>query len=419
MLKQNRYYHFIVVMALFLAAGCASTNQTSRINLAFLYHPEKQFANLESVVYHLNDTASDIYVKVNFSDLLYAKDPFSGLYICSYRLSCKMWKGYEEGEVVFFSSELSGDSINYGRNAGTIHSFQLPARYPGNYIVALELFDMNRKASTVQYVNILKSDRAGRQNFLVFGQEDQLLFRTYLYPDQGFKIVTDDREQATLTVNCYFRDFPLARPPYLEDREPVFNYLPDSVFLLPLSSGQTGRIALNRRGFYHIRKDTTRREGLTLFIFEEGFPEIFSAEQLREPLKYITTKKEFDSLMASSQPKAAVDNFWLTMAGSPERAKSLIQKYYGNVEESNLYFTSYHEGWKTDRGLIYTVLGKPNYVYRSDDSEEWIYGEPQHRSSLRFTFLKVKNPFSDNDFMLLRSPTFKEPWFITVQSWRR
>jgi GWxTD domain-containing protein len=154
-------------------------------------------------------------------------------------------------------------------------------------------------------------------------------------------------------------------------------------------------------------------------VFDEGFPEIYTPEQLRAPLKYITTNKEFDLLMASDQPKAAVDNFWLSKAGNEERAKSLIQKYYRNVEESNAYFTSYLEGWKTDRGLIYTVLGKPNYVYRSENTEEWIYGEPEHRNSLWFTFVKVKNPFTDRDYMLLRSPTFKDPWNITVQSWRR
>jgi len=419
MQRLNRYHRNLILLIVLISAGCATTNKTSLNNLSFLYQPELQFATLDLKIHHINDTISDLFIRVNFSDLVYEKDPFSGIYRCSYRLSYKMWKSYESPEIISGSTLISGDSISYGKDAGTIHSFSLPARYPGEYVVEVELFDLNRKAPSKQFATVWKSSMQGRQNFLVFNQYEQILFRNYLYPGERFRVVTDDQSLSRLFVSCYYREFPLARPPHVSDREPVFEHQPDSMFEIPVSSGSTAWMEFGPEGFYHFRKDTTSREGMTLFIFDEGFPEIYSAEQLREPLRYITTNKEYDTLMASDQPKAAVDNFWLSKAGSEERAKMLIQKYYGNVEESNLYFTSYLEGWKTDRGLIYTVLGKPNYVYRSDNSEEWIYGEPENRSSLQFTFVRVKNPFTDNDFMLLRSPTFKEPWNITVQSWRR
>jgi GWxTD domain-containing protein len=399
--------------------SCSSVSRTSRTNLAFLYNPEKQFAAIEHAVFHTTDTTSDLFVRVNYNDLIYLKNPFSGIYTCSYRLSCKMKSSYESAGVLAGSSIVSGDSINYGKSAWTIHTFELPARYPGNYTVELEVFDLNRQASSTQFVEVRKTSLNGRQNFLVFDQNEKLVSSNQVFPGDRFRVVSDDHTLNELTVSCYFRDFPEARPPFVSDREPVFDYKPDSVFEVELSSGQTGWLQLERKGFYHFRKDTSQREGLTLFVFDDGFPEIYTPEQLRAPLKYITTNKEFDLLMASGQPKAAVDNFWLSKAGNEERAKSLIQKYYRNVEESNAYFTSYLEGWKTDRGLIYTVLGKPNYVYRSENTEEWIYGEPEHRNSLWFTFVKVKNPFTDRDYMLLRSPTFKDPWNITVQSWRR
>lgn len=417
--RLNRYYRNMVFLVLLISAACATTTRTSLNNLSFLYQPDKQFAKLELKIYHVNDTLSDLYIKVNYGDLVYEKDLFSGIYRCSYRLSYKMWKGYDSPEIVSGSTQISGDSLNYGRNAGESHTFQLPAKYPGDYVVEVELFDMNREASSKQYTSVRKSNMNGRQNFLVFNQYEQLVFRNYLYPGERFRVETGDPELSGIFVSCYFREFPLARPPHVADREPVFEHKPDSLFQVSVHSGRTGWMEFYRKGFYHFRKDTTQREGMTLYVFDEGFPQIYSADQLREPLRYITTNKEYDTIMASDQPKVAVDNFWLSKAGSEERAKMLIQKYYSNVEESNIYFTSYLEGWKTDRGLIFTVLGKPTYVYRSDDSEEWIYGEPQNRSSLQFTFVRVKNPFTDNDFMLLRSPTFKEPWNITVQGWRR
>jgi GWxTD domain-containing protein len=220
-------------------------------------------------------------------------------------------------------------------------------------------------------------------------------------------------------VNCYLREFPVARPPYLEDREPVFDYRPDSSFTINFSGGSSEVFIVREMGFYHFLRDTSRRAGYTLFCFSDGYPDVTTPEQLAGPLRYITTRKEYDSVMSSGNLKAGVDNFWLSTARSPERALALLQKFYSQVEESNTWFSSYTEGWKTDRGLIFTVLGRPDYVFRDNDSEEWVYGEPGYRNSLRFTFVFVSNPFTDNDFMLLRSPTFKDPWFITVQSWRR
>ena len=36
-----------------------------------------------------------------------------------------------------------------------------------------------------------------------------------------------------------------------------------------------------------------------------------------------------------------------------------------------------------------------------------------------FLFIKVQNPFSDNDFRLTRSPLLKNPWYNMVDNWRK
>ena len=137
-----------------------------------------------------------------------------------------------------------------------------------------------------------------------------------------------------------------------------------------------------------------------------------------EPMRYITTKKEFTFLYESEDKKAAVDKFWLDVAGSSERARTLIREYFNRVESSNHYFTSYMEGWKTDRGIIYIIYGSPNVIYKGKDYENWIYGEENNVMSVSFTFSKVNNPISNNDYQLNRSSSYKNTWFRAVDSWR-
>jgi GWxTD domain-containing protein len=417
-IKSNFIPVFIVSLVIIMT-GCGTTSKVSLQNLVFLFQPEKQFADLKSCVYHNSDSTSTLFVKVLFNDLLYVKDPYTGLYACSYRLSYSLNEGYEGKVILQTASVISGDSINYGKSAATVHSFEIKVSYPNKYLLEIVLFDLNRHSGTTVYLEVDKRSAQGRQNFLVVNRDRELVYDDFLPAEEPFQIISNRTALAALFVNKYVRDFPVARPPYTDDREPAFDYKPDSIYMIPLYNGESDLITLGGPGFYHFRQDTVSREGLTLFCFPDGFPEITEAEQLRSPLRYITTKKEYDTLMESSNIKAAVDEFWLKMTRTPERASLLFQKYYSNVEDANTFFTSYHEGWKTDRGLIYIIFGMPDYAYRGEGYEEWVYGEPQNRSSLQFTFVQVNNPFTCNDYMLLRSPTLKEPWFVTVQSWRR
>ncbi|HCA83184.1 MAG TPA: GWxTD domain-containing protein, partial [Flavobacteriales bacterium] len=75
-------------------------------------------------------------------------------------------------------------------------------------------------------------------------------------------------------------------------------------------------------------------------------------------------------------------------------------------------------GWKTDRGMIYLIFGEPAFIDRTTDSETWIYGDRFSTASLRFNFLKIQNPFSDNDFLLQRMPVYKPEWYKAVDVWR-
>lgn len=137
------------------------------------------------------------------------------------------------------------------------------------------------------------------------------------------------------------------------------------------------------------------------------------------PIRYLTTKNEYNDLEAMNNDKEAVDKFWIENAGNADRAKQMIKLYYNRVMDANRFFTSYLEGWKTDRGVIYIIYGQPNIVYKGRNAEYWVYGEDKNMLSIHFDFNKVENPFTDNDYSLTRSPVYKDGWYIAVDNWRR
>ena len=236
---------------------------------------------------------------------------------------------------------------------------------------------------------------------------------------QPIRVVTEDTTSRNFRVKIFSRNFPTPVPPFVEQLRAPFNYLPDSTFSLELKGGKSAFFTPARMGFYFFQSDTARVIGPTLFRMNAGFPKVTQHIMMLDALRYITSSKEFQQLKAYEIQKVAVDSFWIANTGRPDIASELIRKYYSRVETANKLYTSFTDGWKTDRGMIYIVIGKPSSVYRSFDQEVWIYGEYDDPGALRFFFNKAKNPFTDNDYVLERNEYYKSSWYQCVQVWRR
>jgi hypothetical protein len=68
--------------------------------------------------------------------------------------------------------------------------------------------------------------------------------------------------------------------------------------------------------------------------------------------------------------------------------------------------------------MIFILFGPPATVYVYPDREEWGYGTYGYSGTLNFTFEKIYNPFSDNDYVLRRSPFYEQPFYRAVARWR-
>jgi GWxTD domain-containing protein len=287
---------------------------------------------------------------------------------------------------------------------------------PGTFLLRVILTDLNKNFSQEFFVPMETEGIQSRQFFKVTDINDQPVFRNFIRNDEPVRISFRDTLKKKIWCKYYNRDFPLAAPPFSFDNREGFNYKCDSLFEVDL--GNNDPLKLQAPGFYHFQIDTGMRQGLTLFRFEHSFPQVTTPEQMLESVRYLTSKREYEEMLSNPSVKNAVDRFWMDRGGNAEKSKSLIRKYYSRVQEANEYFTSFVEGWRTDRGMLYIVLGVPNTVYRSSSTETWIYGTPNSTLALNFMFTRVNNPFSDNDLVLSRSPVYESNWYRAVETWR-
>lgn len=400
-------------------ASCTYYSKVSNQNLYFSYRKEFNTIHPGFTVYHVADSVTNLYYRYSWSEFLFVKPQGEQEFEANAKISWKLLQNYESkllldsGSVIMTSK--SKESVSDLVEEGVI---RMKFKRGITGVLELTVADRNRNKFVRQFISIDKSNMTNRQNFVATIKE-RVLLQNYTDQPDTVTVYHSSRESKALTIRYYKREFPVATPPFSEYQAKPFQYKSDSLFTVTSNDSGHFKFVLKDEGFYHLQSDTAVKDGFTLFRFHSGYPTIRKADELLYPLRYITTKKEYEQMNMQQNKKAAVDDFWLNNSGGSSRAKELIRTYYNRVQDANHFFTSYLEGWKTDRGMMYIIFGAPTAVYRSSNSETWVYGEENNIRSLHFTFVKVLNPFTDNDYSLMRNENYKDSWYIAVDTWRQ
>jgi GWxTD domain-containing protein len=156
----------------------------------------------------------------------------------------------------------------------------------------------------------------------------------------------------------------------------------------------------------------------------EYFPRVKSPRELAEPLVYLMSEDEHKELMSiedDQELKEAVDRFWLSNIRSINRAKHVIFRYYERVEEANRQFTSFKEGWKTDRGMIYILFGPPVRTEEWLNGQQWLGSRETRDTRYNFLFKRTRiqsDYFPFDNYILQRHQNYHTYQYQQIKLWR-
>lgn len=373
----------------------------------------------EFMVYHESDSLSRLHFKVPTAQLTYAVVEREAPRQASVRLHYNLYPNFNSTNILDSATVLLRGIEQETTGDFLIGEFPFRAKGDATYVLEIMAEDVFRGQNHTEYIRIDKMNLISRQNFLLTSLATELpLFSYYLNDKTPVLIQHRSPQKVAMEVRYYNREFGLAPPPFSMYNPRPFQYEADSTAQLqPVDSGWI--FTPGRAGFYHLLMNSQSKTGLTLFAFKGNFPELKQVDELVEPLRFITSKKEYTNIITAANPKDALDAFWLDNTINQERARELIKQFYSRVESANRYFSCHKAGWQTDRGMVFMIFGPPNVTYRNTSTETWIYGEENNFMSLTFNFTRVNNPFSDNDYLLNRSPVYKNAWYRAVDSWRQ
>lgn len=388
--------------------------------LADIYNPGKTTLHPEYSIYHINDSSSLAYIRINPSELLFSMANEENLPLARLRIKYELYHLTDDikREVLRDSASIvlvvNRDEIK----ANYFTTIPLKAYLGNKYFLLLDVFDEIRRTKTQASLLVDRNSRFGSQNFRVISPSTGYpLFQRSFAKGEQFRIIFNQLGYDSIYIDFYDPDRSMPRP--------LFSNLPEQPLKTEADTSwayaynDTMLFELVFPGTYIFKVNKSQAEGLCLMNFSDNFPRVRSADDLLGPLIYLTSSAEFRDLRMQLNRKLAVDNFWLGIAGNMEAARELIKVYYNRVVFANLYFTSYKEGWKTDRGMIYIVFGAPNILEKSSNTEKWTYITGKGNKPIELVFERKENLFTYEDFQFIRDIDSNPYWKSAVQSWRK
>jgi GWxTD domain-containing protein len=426
-----RTFYILLALSLCIVSIDSCKMQEAAIDpkdLSYLYNPVKNPFNPRYNIYNRTDDASLLSVKFFPGDLYFSEANPQGLAQAMLLITVRLFDT-SKGRVL---ADTAAYELNIPKDKGKqeyVYTLPLTVEPGKEYMTEVRIYDRIRLQSVQAFVPFNTLSINNKYNFMAQGHfEKNPLFSPIVRINEYVSLAYNRSHADSLYISYYKPFHEVPDPPSMMLPEKTLDYPPEKIVAVAYSD--TLPLMFPREGIYLCSTSRKIQDGYTFLNMGISFPTMNRPEAMIEPLAYLATQDEMNDLRSSEKKKTALDNFWIKCGGNVEKARELIRIYYTRVLYANYYFSSYKEGWRSERGMIYIMYGPPDKVYKTSEGERWGYIQPVVKSSwgagytvtddfLYFNFKKKDNVFSDNDFYLSRNETLVTHWDKAISSWRK
>lgn len=417
-----------LLVGIIILASCASVKkeETDSRDLSYLYNPLRNPIHPRYQVYNVSEDLSELTIKFFTNDLFFTEANPEGVPIAEliiiYRLY-DMSQGRVAVDTGFYNVKIRKGQGNRQYN----YTIPMKASAGSKYEAELVIRDLIRNTRIQTHLPFDKTSELSSNNFKVRGHFNKIeLFNPVLRSSEFINLLYR-YSMDSLFIMYFEPDDNSPIPPSMLMPARSINTEPEEIVAMAYSD--TLPLMFPNKGIYLCTTDTNRLQGYAFFNFGQEFPGMSEPETMIDPLIYLSNEDELEEMRKSEKVKVALDEFWIDITGNIERSRELIRIYYNRVLYANYFFTSHKEGWRTDRGMIYIIYGPPDKVYKTAGGERWGYVKKQLKKGwgirykiedeyLYFSFRKRENPFSTNDYILVRSESVTSYWDEAIRTWR-
>lgn len=410
-----KQYILLIFSTLFLfsLSGCISTNRLTTLNYSGFLSINQEKNPFRYTLMHENDSSTLLIVETDMNKLKYKKKENSNQLTAKYQIGYQIYPDITSNNISDSNSVFFQDSVYFAANQRQKHQVKMKLHSGETNFVNIQLADLQSGKKYNHFHEITKSKLDGL-NYLTKNASGSLHYPNYKqFYDQYRFSYRDDLNIELTALQYKIQNTNLAAPPF--STQPIQDTNLQIKDTLILKQGIMNTESHN--GLFIIRRQGDTKGGKRFLALNNNYPKPAGNKAYVAPLRYITTNREFLKLRHSADKQLAKENFWQDATGDYDRAYERMWEYDRRVTVANTCFTSYKEGWKTDRGMIFIIFGKPHSILKYKGQEKWIYHENQSRE-LTFIFKKRKAESLLSDYYLERKEAYRIPWYQQVETWK-
>jgi len=414
-MKANSVYFFVFVSFLFMVS-CSTNKDVTKYDYSYLYDEDQAIISPKYKIFHHSQDSSTLFYELNSGDVLYERIAGDSAKAASIKMKYTLFAN-RDLTVVLDSGRQN--LANYGAN-GQKRLLQNSVRFKlDERAVAwltVRFRDENKDFNVINVIRVDKRDNLNNQYFNYLDGK-KVLFNQRSNRDELSIHKSNLVQIDNFTMETSGKEFNMTPPPFARQMDNELKLTPNSSF--PFSFKNNVYEYKYPAVYNRFAAVVDSGEYNYVFYFGKAFPKMNEITELIDPIRYISTSTEYKNLKAAVNPKKGLDAFWLKLGKNEENSKELLKEYYRRIETANQFFTSYKEGWKTDRGIIYIIYGVPNSIRKNEDQEVWLYGEENNVLSVKFRFYHPESSNIFNHYEMIRNSDYKNNWYRQVDLWRQ
>jgi GWxTD domain-containing protein len=345
-----------------------------------------------------SNTRVDIFIQVPYNQIQFVKSDKG--FTASYTVTISIFNENRDKLVVekIWNEEVNEKNFEQTNSQNNYNlSFKSFYLEPAKYMIRCAVEDKeSKKEFTTENPFIVKSMKGS------VALSDIILIAKVTQSDQSKKIlpnvsgnVATQKDGVPLFFEVYSDKSQDLKIQYI-----ITNEKHDVIF----QSDETQRLDSGKTQIFHTIKDSSISLGnylLTVSLLDDqgtvitstnksffsrwsGVPSTVTDLDLAvEQLVYIATQSELDYVndaQTKEEKAKRYMEFWKKKDPSPSTEENeVFNEYYRRIDYANEHFSHYVKGWKTDRGMVFILLGAPNNVdrhpfeYDSKPYEIWQY----------------------------------------------
>ena len=406
----------ILIFTVIFLSACVTTQPVNKKgNYSMHYNPVQSSLHPEYLILQESPNKIRLYFKLNTRELRFSKANSDAELRAEIKISFLVAPSFTDKTIIDSASQ--NIKIKYNKNQKELVTFfELNTEQLENFIVYTKIKDKYSGKQSKHFTRGKNIKKDNKYQYILKYINGKPIFKSFINIQDTITVKHTNHDLSFLHVKYYSKDFEAAKAPFNTAKADSGKLVPDSVYKLPVKNWQSVFVPY-KTGLYRFQSDTSEQGGILLFVGHKDYPNYTLAKHLTGPIRYLTTTAEYDSITTSDNKKLEIDKFWINTTGNYDKARHLIRIWYTRAKYSNLYFSSYKEGWKTDRGMIYIMFGPPDILNYTNEGERWFY-RSKANNGIEFIFKKQNTNISSTDFSLIRSSKYSNFWYSAAKSWR-